>query len=158
MSDQGLHESLERAEARRLMAIKLADRDVHQADIEVLDEAEYRDGGYWVAARIWVDSESVEHGCGFDVALASDFVADVDGRDARFTRTDDGEDDGQIERMVEFEINGARIIAPIGEPLSERQVITQNVMGGMVTATGRDGSVYALWMFGDGYKARQVPA
>lgn len=90
MSDQGLHESLERVEARRLMAIKLAQRDVHQADIEILESSEvvYRDGGYWVAARIWVDMESVEHGCGFDAA--DGFVPDADGRDARFTRTDDG--------------------------------------------------------------------
>lgn len=89
-SDYALELSADRAEARRLMAIKLADRDVHQADIEVLDSVEYRDGGYWVGARIWVDMESVEHACGF-VALASDSVADVNGRDARFTRTDDGE-------------------------------------------------------------------
>lgn len=95
MSDQGMREAIERAEARRLKAIDLAGRDVHQENIEVLEDVgvDYRDGGYWVAARIWVDAESVEHGCGFDIPLASDFVADADGRDARFTRTDDGEND-----------------------------------------------------------------
>lgn len=159
MSDQGLHESLERAEGRRLMAIELAGRDVHQESIEILTDVDYRDGGYWVAARVWVDMESVEHALGLDGigvgarvhgdvgiffadregtgivrsltsayedgglvslagvevdgergrtyvpttmldlvprALASDFVADVNGRDARFSRTDDGEGLGDL--------------------------------------------------------------
>lgn len=82
--------SLMRDAHRRDMAITLAMR---VTDVEVDEKADVtsRDGGYYVAARVWVDAADVEHATGYDVALASDFVADADGRDARFTRTDDGE-------------------------------------------------------------------
>lgn len=63
-STQELNESLRRAEHRKDLAAKIAENHYtcdDDVDVDVDgSEAEYVDGGYWVAARVWVSMEEVE--------------------------------------------------------------------------------------------------
>lgn len=61
---EAVNESLARAERREQLAVSIAQRQADD-DLEVpgdmdVPRVESVDGGYWVAARIWVDAEEVE--------------------------------------------------------------------------------------------------
>lgn len=52
--------SLARRAARNTIARELAVKRYANDDVEVSDDLDYVDGGYWVRARVWVDAQDVE--------------------------------------------------------------------------------------------------
>lgn len=131
-----LNASLERDAQRRSMAIELAKKAYGPDDVEVVlsadDESQPSgvqsvDGGYWVGARIFVGYEEVEDACGFQAPI-------------------------EIGDRISFEVNGATIVAPLGEPIEDG--MRNDAWAGVTTTVA--GEEFVLWLYADGYRARPV--